>query len=120
MNDTAFKVAILLLAAVACILLALFDLFMVGMLSDTGVKWWTSFLAILTVGVPACLAFFALRHALRLERTTLQRNGHLADQRSEQRRQRRPVSRQELLTAALALGVLIALIFVLRDSTSPP
>lgn len=119
MNDNAFKVAILFLLAVACILLAFFDLFMVGMLSDTGVKWWTLLLAILTVGVPACLAYFALRHALKLEHTTLQRNRYLADERV-QRRQRRPVSRQELLTAVLALGVLIALIFILRDSISPP
>jgi hypothetical protein len=50
---------------------ACFGLFLVAIAGNAGEKWWTVSLAILLGGLPACLAFFALRRSQQLARALL-------------------------------------------------
>jgi hypothetical protein len=100
----------LIAGAILCAQLAVVGLIVGGMASDTGVQWWSFPLVILMGGVPACLAFVLLRLSLQLGRTLLRKNGSAEERAKELRR--RPISGQELLTAALVVGVLVALFFL--------
>jgi hypothetical protein len=76
-----------------------------GMANDAGDKWWTQYLSIPLLAALGCLIFFALHRAQQLGRSLLREQGYdLPEAHTREHRRRRPITRQEFLTAGLVVG----------------
>jgi ABC-type nickel/cobalt efflux system permease component RcnA len=91
--------------AIVCFGMAVIGMIVLGMANDAGDKWWTQYLSIPLLAVLGGLVLFHLRWARQLGRSLLGEHGYyLPEERAQERRSHRPVTRQEFLTAGLVLG----------------